>query len=119
MLNDRPFQKEVDRIYEAFQAYLNSPPRLEDAPRTVYFCMEYGLHESLPFYAGGLGVLAGDHIKAASDLGIPMTPSGCFCAKDTSVSVSTTAAGSWPTIRPWTRSTIPCRWFTGRTATRW
>ncbi|WP_272481646.1 DUF3417 domain-containing protein [Rhodothermus marinus] len=78
MLNDRPFQKEVDRIYEAFQAYLNSPPRLEDAPRTVYFCMEYGLHESLPFYAGGLGVLAGDHIKAASDLGIPMTAVGLF-----------------------------------------
>ncbi|AEN73680.1 alpha-glucan phosphorylase [Rhodothermus marinus SG0.5JP17-172] len=78
VLSDRPFQKEVDRVYEAFQAYLNSPPRIENAPRTVYFCMEYGLHESLPFYAGGLGVLAGDHIKAASDLGIPMTAVGLF-----------------------------------------
>ncbi len=78
VLNDRPFQQEVDRVYEAFQAYLNSPPRLADAPRTVYFCMEYGLHESLPFYAGGLGVLAGDHIKAASDLGLPMVAVGLF-----------------------------------------
>lgn len=78
VLNDRPFQKEVDRVYEAFQAYLNSPSHLQEAPRTVYFCMEYGLHESLPFYAGGLGVLAGDHIKAASDLGIPMTAVGLF-----------------------------------------
>lgn len=78
VLNDRPFQQEVDRVYEAFQAYLNRPTRIPDAPRTVYFCMEYGLHESLPFYAGGLGVLAGDHIKAASDLGLPMAAVGLF-----------------------------------------
>ena len=78
VLNDRPFQREVDRVYDAFQAYLNSPPRMPEAPRTVYFCMEYGLHESLPFYAGGLGVLAGDHIKAASDLGLPMAAVGLF-----------------------------------------
>lgn len=42
----------------------------------AYLCMEYGLHESLPLYAGGLGVLAGDHLKSASDLGIPMVAVG-------------------------------------------
>src|SRR5439155_939080 len=42
-------------------------------PRPVaYFSAEFGLHESLPIYSGGLGVLAGDHIKSASDLGIPL-----------------------------------------------
>jgi glycogen phosphorylase len=46
----------------------------------VYFCAEYGLHESLPIYSGGLGVLAGDHVKSASDLGIPMTFVGLFYA---------------------------------------
>ncbi len=44
--------------------------------RIAYFCAEYGLHESLPIYAGGLGVLAGDHLKSASDLGIPLVAVG-------------------------------------------
>jgi starch phosphorylase len=42
----------------------------------AYFSMEFGLHESLPIYSGGLGVLAGDHLKSASDLGIPLTAVG-------------------------------------------
>jgi starch phosphorylase len=42
----------------------------------AYFSAEFGLHESLPIYSGGLGVLAGDHLKAASDLGIPMVGIG-------------------------------------------
>lgn len=37
----------------------------------AYLCAEFGLHESLPIYSGGLGVLAGDHTKSASDLGLP------------------------------------------------
>ena len=37
-------------------------------PIVAYFCMEYGLHESFPIYSGGLGILAGDYIKAAHDL---------------------------------------------------
>jgi starch phosphorylase len=48
-------------------------------PRPVaYFSAEFGLHESLPIYSGGLGVLAGDHIKSASDLGIPLIGIGLF-----------------------------------------
>jgi len=42
----------------------------------AYFCSEYALHESLPQYAGGLGVLAGDHLKSASDLGVPLVAVG-------------------------------------------
>lgn len=44
--------------------------------RVGYLCMEYGLHESLPLYSGGLGVLAGDHCKAASDLELPLAAVG-------------------------------------------
>jgi starch phosphorylase len=48
-------------------------------PRPVaYFCSEFGLHVSIPEYSGGLGVLAGDHIKSASDLGIPLIGIGLF-----------------------------------------
>jgi len=48
-------------------------------PRPVaYFSAEFGLHESLPVYSGGLGVLAGDHVKSASDLGIPLVGVGLF-----------------------------------------
>ena len=45
-------------------------------PHIAYFCMEYGLHESFPIYSGGLGVLAGDFIKAARDLRLPMVAVG-------------------------------------------
>ena len=44
--------------------------------KVAYFSMEYGLHESLPIYSGGLGILAGDHLKSASDLGIPLVGVG-------------------------------------------
>ena len=44
----------------------------------AYFSAEFGIHESLPVYSGGLGVLAGDHIKSASDLGIPLVGIGLF-----------------------------------------
>ena len=44
----------------------------------AYFSAEFGIHESLPIYSGGLGVLAGDHLKSASDLGIPLVGVGLF-----------------------------------------
>ena len=47
----------------------------------AYFCAEFGLHESLPIYSGGLGILAGDHLKSASDLGIPIVGVGLFYAQ--------------------------------------
>jgi starch phosphorylase len=49
-----------------------------DDRRIAYFCAEFGLHESLPIYSGGLGVLAGDHCKTASDLGLPFIAVGLW-----------------------------------------
>ena len=53
---------------QLLDAYLAAAPR-EGAPLVAYFCAEYGFHESFPIYSGGLGVLAGDYCKAASDAG--------------------------------------------------
>ncbi len=50
-------------------------PELSQRP-VAYFCAEFGLHNSVPIYSGGLGVLAGDHCKAASDLGLPLVAVG-------------------------------------------
>src|SRR2546429_3511253 len=47
----------------------------------AYFCAEFGLHASVPIYSGGLGVLAGDQCKAASDLGVPLVGIGLFYTK--------------------------------------
>ncbi|AVX21230.1 starch phosphorylase [Carboxydocella sporoproducens DSM 16521] len=51
-------------------------------PRVAYFCMEYGLHPQLPIYAGGLGILAGDYLKAARDMGLPVVGIGILWAQD-------------------------------------
>jgi starch phosphorylase len=56
--------------------YLNRAPYVKDVPRIAYFCAEFAIAESLPIYSGGLGVLAGDHLKAASDLGLPLVAVG-------------------------------------------
>lgn len=69
---------DIDTAYQALATYMDEPGEFSDAPRTSYFCMEYGLHESLPIYSGGLGILAGDHAKAASDLGLPFTAIGLY-----------------------------------------
>ena len=55
-----------------FQRTCNGSAKL----KVAYFSMEFGLHESLPIYSGGLGILAGDHLKSASDLGLPLVGVG-------------------------------------------
>ena len=82
--NDEKFIEELSEVYEDLQDYLKRQSWYErtfgksDKTRLVYFCCEYGLHESLPIYSGGLGVLAGDHMKSASDLGLPLVGIGLF-----------------------------------------
>ncbi|MEM6335699.1 MAG: alpha-glucan family phosphorylase, partial [Bacteroidota bacterium] len=76
ILHGESFGERVNEAYARFRAYIDGPGRYQDAPAVAYFCMEYGLHESLPLYSGGLGVLAGDHTKAASDLGLRFTGIG-------------------------------------------
>jgi glycogen phosphorylase len=77
VLEDEAFREGVERVYSRFRSDLAAAMDPE-APRVAYFCMEYALHESLPLYSGGLGVLAGDHLKSASDLGIPLVAVGLF-----------------------------------------
>ncbi|WP_430731868.1 alpha-glucan family phosphorylase [Thermus thermamylovorans] len=65
----------VGAVVEALRAYLKARAE-KKGPLTAYFSAEYGFHSSLPIYAGGLGVLAGDHVKAASDLGLNLVGVG-------------------------------------------
>jgi glycogen phosphorylase len=81
LLRDRAespaFREHLESVYERFRAYMDREAENgHEQGLVAYFCMEFGLHESLPLYAGGLGVLAGDHLKSASDLGIPMVAVG-------------------------------------------
>ncbi len=77
-----------DRVFNSFDAYVSrtdlwaarAHPELTNRP-IAYFSMEYGLHETLPIYSGGLGVLAGDHLKEASDLGLPLVGVGLMYAE--------------------------------------
>jgi glycogen phosphorylase len=81
MANDPVFRRDLDRILAVRRAYLDAAPVLDggtgDLSRPVaYFSLEFGIGEAIPLYAGGLGVLAGDHLKAASDLGVPVVAVG-------------------------------------------
>jgi glycogen phosphorylase len=77
LVRDRRFTAELQRVAAARRAYLDAPGWFgETYPAThlrgvAYFSMEFGIGEALPLYAGGLGVLAGDYLKTASDLGVP------------------------------------------------
>jgi starch phosphorylase len=73
--NDAAFVKKLDGIYERFIQYINTPFNT-GKPSVAYFSMEYGLTEILKIYSGGLGVLAGDYLKEASDCAIDMTAIG-------------------------------------------
>lgn len=72
---------QVVEAFDRYQAAKNTwasrvAPQLSQDHPVAYFCAEFGLHESLPVYSGGLGILAGDHLKSASDLGVPMVGVG-------------------------------------------
>jgi len=78
---DPVYLERVRRLDESFQSYMSSQPHLRLAELTTehpvaYFCAEFGVHTSLPLYSGGLGILAGDHLKSASDLGVPLVAVG-------------------------------------------
>ena len=75
MGNDAEFIKKVDTVYNDFKAYM-SEPKNTNVPSIAYFSMEFGLTEVLKIYSGGLGVLAGDYLKEASDCNIDMTAVG-------------------------------------------
>jgi glycogen phosphorylase len=75
----------INGAYRRWQEYMQSTDTWGDVHAAVlghrpaaYFSAEFGLHESLRIYSGGLGILAGDHLKSASDLGIPLVAVGLF-----------------------------------------
>ncbi|MCP4248484.1 MAG: glycosyltransferase family 1 protein [bacterium] len=84
LARDRAFLAQMRDVHRRLRRYLRVKPwfrqRAGSAARglVAYFSMEYALHESLPIFAGGLGVLAGDHFKSASDLGLPLVGVGIF-----------------------------------------
>src|SRR4029078_4104453 len=78
---DPVFLERVRKLDASFQAYMAAPSHLQNIAITpehpvAYFCAEFGVHTSLPLYSGGLGILAGDHLKSASDLGLPLVAVG-------------------------------------------
>ncbi len=84
LADDAGFLAQTDRLYEELERYVSvqpSPvPEAQDLDRfcVAYFSAEFGLAECLPIYSGGLGVLAGDHLKSASDLNFPVVGIGLF-----------------------------------------
>ena len=81
LAGDESFLAHQERIRQLFKLEVESPHDPSNSPLdqddlVAYFSMEFGIHESLPLFAGGLGILAGDHLKAASDLGLPLVGVG-------------------------------------------
>lgn len=79
---DQVFLANYNSILSAYDSYHSEPVRngaatgLHPDDQVAYFCFEFGFHESFPIYSGGLGILAGDHCKAASDLRLPLVGVG-------------------------------------------
>ncbi len=81
--SDESYLANLDRVYREFEDYLQAKGTWfhraqhdKESPLVAYFSAEFGLTECLSIFAGGLGVLAGDHLKSASDLGVPMVGVG-------------------------------------------
>lgn len=73
--NDAEFVKKLEDVYAQFKAYMEGKEHMS-GDGVAYFSMEYGLHSSLKIYSGGLGILAGDYLKEASDKGTKITAVG-------------------------------------------
>lgn len=80
--SDEGFMAHLKLVEEKLDEYLSAKTWFQKTypgalkMQVAYFSMEFGLHESLPIYSGGLGILAGDHLKSASDLGLPLVGVG-------------------------------------------
>ncbi len=82
MAESEGFLAHMQRVHQELRDYLDKPGWWsrtyggDGTPQVAYFCAEFGITECLPIYSGGLGVLAGDHLKSASELGIPLVGIG-------------------------------------------
>ena len=75
LAQDKAILKKMNDVYAAFRAYMDVAPDAS-RPSVAYFCMEYGLNQVLKIYSGGLGILAGDYLKEASDSNVNMCAVG-------------------------------------------
>ena len=75
ILQDKALMKRVKAVYASFRKYMDVKPD-SSRPSVAYFCMEYGIHSALKIYSGGLGMLAGDYVKEASDSNVDMCAVG-------------------------------------------
>src|SRR5574344_24702 len=71
IVKDKAIMKNVKAVYKRFRSYMDVKPNAK-RPSVAYFSMEFGIHNSLKIYSGGLGMLAGDYIKEASDANVDM-----------------------------------------------
>ncbi len=83
LASDSSFLARANEVRDDLNAYISEPRWYQslgpDAPQSIaYFSPEFGIASALPQYSGGLGILAGDHLKSASDLGVPLIAAGLF-----------------------------------------
>ena len=80
--NDVEYVAKLNAFNDKFEKYVSEPAKtygkITAENPAAYFCAEYGVHNSLPNYSGGLGILAGDHLKSASDMNVPLVAVGLF-----------------------------------------
>ena len=75
IVKDKSLMKKVNDVYKSFREYMDVAPD-KKRPSVAYFCMEYGLNQVLKIYSGGLGMLAGDYLKEASDSNVDLCAVG-------------------------------------------
>ena len=75
IMKDKALMKRINDVYDMFRKYMDVKPDTK-RPSVAYFCMEYGIHSALKIYSGGLGMLAGDYVKEASDSNVDMCAVG-------------------------------------------
>ena len=75
IVKDKALMKRIKDVYGKFREYMDVKPDAK-RPSVAYFCMEYGMHSALKIYSGGLGMLAGDYVKEASDSNVDMCAVG-------------------------------------------
>lgn len=116
LLDNPEFMAEYETLIASFDAYMNDvdghwfgrqrSQRGEALSKPIaYFCAEYGLHEHLQIYSGGLGVLAGDHLKTASDMGLPFVAVGLLYRQGyfrQTIDAEGTQEHAYPAVEPHT-----------------
>ncbi len=118
MERDESFLASLDAVYAQFKSYMSEKPD-PATPKIAYFSMEYGLHASLKIYSGGLGILAGDYLKEASDKNVPMVAVGLlyrygYFTQKLSAQGAQEATYEAQNFRSCRSSPCAMRWATGR-----